>query len=82
MGLGKTIQAISVAYCYKSDWPLLIVVPSSMRYPWIEELEKWLPELQPNDINLITSGTDIRYLKIVFLCKQVGFETLHGGNKI
>ncbi|XP_033624550.1 DNA annealing helicase and endonuclease ZRANB3-like [Asterias rubens] len=60
MGLGKTIQAISVAYCYKSDWPLLIVVPSSMRYPWIEELEKWLPELQPNDINLITSGTDIR----------------------
>ncbi|XP_038058239.1 DNA annealing helicase and endonuclease ZRANB3-like isoform X2 [Patiria miniata] len=60
MGLGKTIQAISVAYFYRSEWPLLIVVPSSMRYPWIEELERWLPDLQPTDMNLISSGTDVR----------------------
>ncbi|KAI2650516.1 DNA annealing helicase and endonuclease ZRANB3 [Labeo rohita] len=40
MGLGKTIQAISVAYVFKREWPLLIVVPSSLKYPWIEELEK------------------------------------------
>ncbi|XP_006811177.1 DNA annealing helicase and endonuclease ZRANB3-like [Saccoglossus kowalevskii] len=58
MGLGKTIQAIAVAYYYKSEWPLLIVVPSSLKYPWTEELEKWLPELQPNDINMIASSTD------------------------
>ncbi|XP_071824908.1 DNA annealing helicase and endonuclease ZRANB3-like isoform X2 [Apostichopus japonicus] len=59
MGLGKTIQAISVAYYYRSEWPLLVVLPSSMKYPWIEELEKWLPCLQPNDINLINSSTDV-----------------------
>ncbi|XP_077996801.1 DNA annealing helicase and endonuclease ZRANB3-like [Glandiceps talaboti] len=59
MGLGKTIQAIAVAYHYVSEWPLLIVVPSSLKYSWVEELERWLPGLQPNDINMIASSTDI-----------------------
>ncbi|XP_069052358.1 DNA annealing helicase and endonuclease ZRANB3 isoform X2 [Lepisosteus oculatus] len=59
MGLGKTIQAISVALLYKQEWPLLVVVPSSMRYPWVEEMEKWIPELNPDDINLVESKTDV-----------------------
>uniref|UniRef100_A0A4W3I9W2 Zinc finger RANBP2-type containing 3 n=1 Tax=Callorhinchus milii TaxID=7868 RepID=A0A4W3I9W2_CALMI len=59
MGLGKTIQAIAVAYMYKAEWPLLIVVPSSLKYPWIEEIEKWIPELNPEDVNLIDNKTDI-----------------------
>ncbi|XP_008830671.1 DNA annealing helicase and endonuclease ZRANB3 [Nannospalax galili] len=58
MGLGKTIQAIAVAYFYKEEWPLLIVVPSSLRYPWTEELEKWIPELGPEEINVILNKTD------------------------
>lgn len=58
MGLGKTIQAISVACIYRQEWPLLIVVPSSLKYPWIEELEKWIPDLDPRDINLVESKTD------------------------
>ncbi|XP_076159650.1 DNA annealing helicase and endonuclease ZRANB3 [Alosa pseudoharengus] len=58
MGLGKTIQAISVAYIYRQQWPLLVVVPSSLRYPWIEELERWVPELLPGDINLVESKSD------------------------
>lgn len=53
MGLGKTVQAIAVAYTYRQEWPLLVVVPSSLKYPWIEELERWIPELQPGDINLV-----------------------------
>lgn len=61
MGLGKTIQAISVAYIYKDEWPLLIVVPSSLKFCWIEELEKWLPDILPHEINLVHSGGDIRY---------------------
>ncbi|KAJ8035846.1 DNA annealing helicase and endonuclease ZRANB3 [Holothuria leucospilota] len=59
MGLGKTLQAIAAAYYYHSEWPVLVVLPSSMKYPWIEELEKWLPCLQPNEINLISSSTDV-----------------------
>ena len=60
MGLGKTLQAISVAYYYRNEWPLLIIVPSSLRYCWIEEFEKWLPDINPGDINLVQSGNDIR----------------------
>ncbi|KAL4618025.1 DNA annealing helicase and endonuclease ZRANB3-like [Arapaima gigas] len=59
MGLGKTLQAIAVAYLYKEEWPLLVVVPSSLRYPWIEEMEKWIPELSPEDINLVESKSDV-----------------------
>ncbi|KAK7505565.1 hypothetical protein BaRGS_00003310 [Batillaria attramentaria] len=58
MGLGKTLQAIAVAAYYKAVWPLLIIVPSSLRYVWIEELEKWLPDVLPNEINLIQTGFD------------------------
>ncbi|XP_060588845.1 DNA annealing helicase and endonuclease ZRANB3-like [Ruditapes philippinarum] len=59
MGLGKTLQAISVAYYYRKEWPLLIIVPSSLRYSWIEEFEKWLPDINPGDINLVQSGNDV-----------------------
>ncbi|KFW07403.1 DNA annealing helicase and endonuclease ZRANB3, partial [Eurypyga helias] len=58
MGLGKTIQAIAVSYYYKNEWPLLIVVPSSLRYPWVDEMEKWIPELSPDDISIIQNKTD------------------------
>ncbi|NWW99515.1 ZRAB3 endonuclease, partial [Caloenas nicobarica] len=58
MGLGKTIQAISISYYYKNEWPLLIVVPSSLRYPWVDEMEKWIPELSPDDISIIQNKTD------------------------
>uniref|UniRef100_A0A7M4FTI9 Zinc finger RANBP2-type containing 3 n=1 Tax=Crocodylus porosus TaxID=8502 RepID=A0A7M4FTI9_CROPO len=59
MGLGKTIQAIAISYYYKKEWPLLIVVPSSLRYPWTEEMEKWIPELCPDDLSIIQNKTDI-----------------------
>ncbi|XP_077176332.1 DNA annealing helicase and endonuclease ZRANB3 [Paroedura picta] len=58
MGLGKTIQAIAVSYHYKNEWPLLIVVPSSLRYPWADEIEKWVPDLGPEDIAIIQNKTD------------------------
>uniref|UniRef100_A0A4W4DN85 Zinc finger, RAN-binding domain containing 3 n=1 Tax=Electrophorus electricus TaxID=8005 RepID=A0A4W4DN85_ELEEL len=67
MGLGKTLQALSVAYLYRQEWPLLIVVPSSLKYPWMEELEHWLPELGPQDINLVQSKADIAQSKVTVL---------------
>ena len=36
MGLGKTLQAIAVMSYYCSDWPLLVVCPSSLRIAWGE----------------------------------------------
>lgn len=34
MGLGKTVQALTIARYYMDDWPLLIVCPSSLRLTW------------------------------------------------
>ncbi|XP_061173835.1 DNA annealing helicase and endonuclease ZRANB3-like [Saccostrea echinata] len=68
MGLGKTLQALSVAYLYKSEWPLLIIVPSSLRFCWVEEIEKWFPDTSPEDIFMVQTGNDasgIQNAKIV-----------------
>jgi SNF2 family DNA or RNA helicase len=54
MGVGKTVQAIALAACYRADgWPLLVVAPASLRLVWAEELEKWLPDLPPGSIRVI-----------------------------
>ena len=59
MGLGKTLQALALAYYYREEWPVLIIVPSSLRYSWIDEIEKWFPEITPFEINLIETSADI-----------------------
>lgn len=41
MGLGKSIQALGIARFFKSDWPLLIVCPSSVKYIWVEVRPSW-----------------------------------------
>ncbi|XP_065053455.1 SWI/SNF-related matrix-associated actin-dependent regulator of chromatin subfamily A-like protein 1 [Rhopilema esculentum] len=58
MGLGKTIQAISLASYYRSDWPLLVVSPSSVKVAWAKEFEKRLPSLDPFSINVVHTGKD------------------------
>jgi hypothetical protein len=32
MGLGKTVQACALLWCYRDEWPALIVAPSSLRW--------------------------------------------------
>lgn len=51
--MGKTLQAIALASCYREEWPLLVVCPASLRLVWAEELEKWLPQLRPARIHVI-----------------------------
>ncbi|KAK3276842.1 hypothetical protein CYMTET_15114 [Cymbomonas tetramitiformis] len=59
MGLGKTIQALAVACVYRAEWPLLIVVPSSVRWAWVDEIEKWLASLiRPYQINVVENGNN------------------------
>ncbi|CAB3978499.1 DNA annealing helicase and endonuclease ZRANB3 [Paramuricea clavata] len=82
MGLGKTLQALSIAYYYKIEWPLLIVCPSSMRFPWIEEIEKWLPDIQPHELNLVQSGIDASNIKTSKI-SIVGYGLLsHSGSRL
>ncbi|KAL1770599.1 SWI SNF-related matrix-associated actin-dependent regulator of chromatin subfamily A 1 [Sigmodon hispidus] len=56
MGLGKTIQAICIAAFYRKEWPLLVVVPSSVRFTWEQAFLRWLPSLSPENINVVVSG--------------------------
>uniref|UniRef100_A0A8B9WCF7 SWI/SNF-related matrix-associated actin-dependent regulator of chromatin subfamily A-like protein 1 n=1 Tax=Bos mutus grunniens TaxID=30521 RepID=A0A8B9WCF7_BOSMU len=58
MGLGKTIQAICIAAYYRKEWPLLVVVPSSVRFTWEQAFCRWLPSLNPVDINVVVTGKD------------------------
>ena len=53
MGVGKTIQAISISYLFRKDWPILIITPSSLRYTWRDEIMNWLPFIKEEDIQVI-----------------------------
>jgi SNF2 family DNA or RNA helicase len=57
MGLGKTIQSIAIACCYRNEWPLLVIVPASLKDQWAAEFERWLPELL-FDIRVVTTGSE------------------------
>lgn len=65
MGTGKTLQALAAMACYREEWPLLIVVPASLRLVWAEAAEAWLPFLRPTDIKVR------RYLSIYFIMDRV-----------
>lgn len=58
MGLGKTLQALALAHYYLSDWPLLILTPSSMKFAWDEAVKIWLPSVPLHHIQVICSGKD------------------------
>lgn len=48
MGLGKTVTSLAIMLKYKSEWPLLILCPASLRHTWPGEIEKftWLSPQQ------------------------------------
>eukprot|EP00929_Paragymnodinium_shiwhaense_P037370 TRINITY_DN19924_c0_g2_i1.p1 TRINITY_DN19924_c0_g2~~TRINITY_DN19924_c0_g2_i1.p1 ORF type:complete len:917 (-),score=199.05 TRINITY_DN19924_c0_g2_i1:119-2812(-) len=59
MGLGKTLQALSIAAQYSSEWPVLVVVPSTLRLVWRDQALSWLPHLlEPDAVQVITTGKD------------------------
>ena len=59
MGLGKTLEALAVAAVYRAQWPLLIVCPAAVRCAWAEQVETWIPFLNPSsDILIFRSQAD------------------------
>jgi SWI/SNF-related matrix-associated actin-dependent regulator 1 of chromatin subfamily A len=47
-------QAIAVVSCLETEWPVLIVVPSSLRLQWAASLQQWL-HVRPVDITVVMS---------------------------
>ncbi|KMQ95423.1 swi snf-related matrix-associated actin-dependent regulator [Lasius niger] len=58
MGLGKTIQALGIAHYFQESWPLLIVVPSSVRYQWSEAIYEFLPSIPMHYIHHFANTRD------------------------
>ena len=58
MGIGKTIQAIGIAYIYRSNWPLLIICPASLKLNWRKEILQWLPEIKDEAIQVLSSSKE------------------------
>ena len=62
MGLGKSIQALGIAMYYKQEWPVLIVAPASMVATWVEQVKRWIPELEEDvDVEAIFEGKNARF---------------------
>ena len=57
MGVGKTLQGISVAKIYWLDWPFLVICPTSLKLNWKLELKKWLINLDDSRIMIIHTGS-------------------------
>ena len=57
MGVGKTIQAIGMAYMCKSDWPVLVICPASLKFNWRNEIAKW-SNCSFDDIQVVNKGSD------------------------
>ncbi len=47
MGLGKTLQAISMLLDRAEGGPALVVVPTSVGFNWVREVERFAPALRP-----------------------------------
>jgi hypothetical protein len=35
----------------QDEWPLLVIVPASLRLVWAEEIEKWMPHIRPSQVS-------------------------------
>ena len=56
MGLGKTVTAIAYSILHGEQWPVLVVCPANVRYNWVKEFEKWIPDVK---IEAIKTGKQI-----------------------
>jgi len=54
------VWAVRVSLLPQAEWPLLIIVPASLRLVWAEEIERWLPHIRPGDVTVI-EGKDDRW---------------------
>jgi SNF2 family DNA or RNA helicase len=61
MGLGKSLQALVVAWQWNvTEWPLLVVCPASIRFVWQDQIKQWLPgKINADSVQVIRKGSDV-----------------------
>ena len=65
MGLGKTVQALGIASYYKEEWPLFIIVPSSVKFMWKESAKRWLSESLRKVCNLKQEDSVDEFIQVM-----------------
>lgn len=67
-GLGKTRQALAVANFYKSDFPLLIIAPATVRDFWRNQIIELMPNVNMLDIAVIDqTNKNVGLAKVVIV---------------
>lgn len=57
MGVGKTLQALCVAWLFKEDWPLCIICPATLKLNWKDEILKFFQNnIDPEGIHVVKEG--------------------------
>ena len=41
---------------YRSEWPLIVICPSSLRLTWAEAITTWIEGISENDITVVFKG--------------------------
>ena len=58
----KTITSLAIMLAYqKSEWPLLILCPASLRYTWPAEIEKFCPYIPSTAIHVVRGKDDVQF---------------------
>ncbi len=71
MGLGKTVTSLAMMLAYKSEWPLLILCPASLRYIWPAEIEKWIPKLSHSAVYVVRGFDDCGFYSDPNKCAKI-----------
>lgn len=58
MGLGKSVQALGVAWQYQTSFPMLIICPTLLRKLWQQQISKWTP-IPTKDVQEVNAGTTV-----------------------
>uniref|UniRef100_A0A914HB61 Uncharacterized protein n=1 Tax=Globodera rostochiensis TaxID=31243 RepID=A0A914HB61_GLORO len=87
MGLGKSVQALAISNYYRNEWPLLVVCPSSVKYAWVGQFKRFMPDAnvyvieRQNDPLPISRNTSVAiilsYDLMVSKAKQLKSNTIY-----
>ncbi|EER04532.1 hypothetical protein Pmar_PMAR024326 [Perkinsus marinus ATCC 50983] len=88
MGLGKTLQALAVALAYRSEWPVLVICPASLKFVWKDQIMEWLENhVRGDEVQVVMKGkdnilSDAKFVIIGYpLINNPKFQTRPNGSK-
>ena len=73
MGLGKTLQSFGLFSLIEEEKPMLVVCPKSLVFNWMEERDKWYPDLEAHVLVGAKKDREVLYALMHEPVKRVFF---------